>query len=95
MGSEKIFDGAFRSLTGKRKENPQDNIVGIKIVFISPDNALILYSFSFTMRCSNNTAEYEAFISGFELALKIPMTNLTIYHSSELIVKQIRTNYNV
>lgn len=41
-------------------------------------NALILYSFSPTKRCSNNTTEYGANVSGLELALQIPIANLTI-----------------
>lgn len=54
-------------------------MVGIEIVFISPDNIISLYSFSPTKECSNNIAEYEAFITVLDLALHIPNPNLPIY----------------
>lgn len=57
-----FFDSAFRSSTGARKEVAQDNVFEIGITFVSPDNALIPYSFSLTMGCSNNTAEYGGII---------------------------------
>lgn len=83
-----FFDGTFKRLTGTQKEDAQDNIIRIKILFVLQDNALIPYPFSLTKRCSNNTAEYEATIAWIELALQIPIPHLTIYGDSELIVKQ-------
>lgn len=44
--------------------------------------------------CSSYTAEYEA-IFALELALKIPIVSLRICGDSELIVKQLRREYNV
>lgn len=76
-GWEMFYDGASRSPTGTRNEDVRDNVAGIGILFVSPDNALIPYSFSLATGCSNNTAEYEAVIVGLELALQIPLTNLT------------------
>lgn len=45
---------------------------------ISLENALILYSFSLSKGCSNNTTEYEAVITALELVLQIPNANMTI-----------------
>lgn len=55
---------------------------------------LIPYSFFPTMGFSNNTKEYKAVIPRLELALQIPITSLTIYGKSELLVrKTIRRIY--
>lgn len=64
-----FFDGASRSPMGARKGDAPDNVVGIGILLISSDKALICYSFSLTTGFSNNTVEYEAVITRLELAL--------------------------
>ena len=87
------FDGASRSPDGKKEDDPKKNRVGI--VFVTPDKGLIPYAFCLTEGCSNNEAEYEAVIAGLELALKIPIDDLTIYGDSELIVKQLRGDYKI
>lgn len=76
--------------TQGHERDAQDDVVGIGILLVSPDNALIPYSFSLTIGCSNNMAEYKAVVVGLELTLEIPITSLTIYSNSELIVKQLR-----
>ncbi|KAK3007578.1 hypothetical protein RJ639_013432 [Escallonia herrerae] len=45
--------------------------------------------------CSNNEAKYEFVIVGLELALQIPIIELTIYGDSQLVVKQLRGEYIV
>lgn len=70
-----------------QKEDARDNIVRIQILFLSSDNAFIPYPLSLTTRCSNNTAKYEAVILGLELALQMPITVLTIYGDSALVIK--------
>lgn len=39
--------------------------------------------------------EYKAVITKLELALQIPIANLTNYSDSELIVKKLSRDYNV
>lgn len=63
--------------------------------FSFPNNVLIPYFFFVTTECSNKTVEYEVVISGFELALQIWVTSLTIYGASVLIVKQLRAECSV
>ncbi|XP_028064066.1 uncharacterized protein LOC114267239 [Camellia sinensis] len=89
------FDGASRSPDGKKQENPKNNKAGIGIVFVTPDNAIITHSFALSEGCSNNEAEYEAVIAGLELALQIPIEELSIYGDSELVVKQLHGEYIV
>ena len=92
---EMYFDGASRSPDGKKQENPKNNKSGIGIVFVTPENGVIPYSFALSEGCSNNEAEYESVITGLELALQIPIKELTIYGDSELVVKQLRGEYMV
>ncbi|XP_028062797.1 uncharacterized protein LOC114266101 [Camellia sinensis] len=94
-GWEMYFDGASRSPDGKKQENPKNNKVGIGIVFVTPDNAIITHSFALSEGCSDNEAEYEAVIAGLELALQIPIDELSMYGDSELVVKQLRGEYIV
>ena len=94
-GWEMYFDGASRSPDGKKQENPKNNKAGIGIVFVTPDNAIITHSFALSEGCSNNEAEYEVVIAGLELALQIPIEELSIYGDSELVVKQLRGEYIV
>ena len=49
---ELYFDGASRSPDGKKQENLKNNKLGIGIVFVTPDNAIIPYSFALTEGCS-------------------------------------------
>lgn len=63
-----------------RKEDTRDNVVGIGILFVSPNNALI--------------HEYEPVIVGLELALQIPITSLTIFGDFKLIVKQLHGEHS-
>ncbi|KAK2978543.1 hypothetical protein RJ640_009502 [Escallonia rubra] len=44
---------------------------------------------------NNQSAEYEAIIAGLELSLEVPIDDLTIYGDSELIVKQLRGEYQI
>lgn len=86
---------SFWEPTRESKENLQDNKAKIGIIFISLDNALIPYSFSFRRGYFNSTTKDEADIAGLELALQVPMANLSIYGYSELIAKQLNGEYNV
>lgn len=77
------------------EEDAWDVVAWIRILFVSPYNKFIPYSFFLTMGCSNNTTEYEPVIVGIELALQIPDTNLTIYSDSHLIVRQLLQEYRM
>ncbi|KAJ8627451.1 hypothetical protein MRB53_020758 [Persea americana] len=77
------FDGATRT---NEKEKP---ISGIGILFVSPDKYMIPHAFSLLEPCSNNVAEYQAPITGLELALESDITMLEAFGDSQLIVNQI------
>lgn len=66
---------------------------------VTPDSIakqrLSYFTFALKEECSNNEAEYKSVIAELELALRIPIEELTIYGDSELIVKQLRGEYVV
>ena len=75
-----FFDGASRT-------GPRGNIVaGVGVVLISPRNYVIPRAFSLTEPCSNNAAEYNAFLIGMQIADKIGVKNLETYGDSKLII---------
>ncbi|KAK2966064.1 hypothetical protein RJ640_010091 [Escallonia rubra] len=94
-GWEMYFDRASRSHDGTKQETTKNNKSGFGIVFVTPEGALLPYSFALSEGCSNNEAEYESVITGLELALQIPIVELTIYGDSQLVVKQLRGEYMV
>ncbi|XP_057442036.1 uncharacterized protein LOC130733791 [Lotus japonicus] len=61
----------------------------------SPDNMLIEQSLKFGFRASNNQAEYEALIAGLRLAIELGVQKLYIKGDSQLVVKQVRGEYQV
>lgn len=73
-----FFDGASTSPKGERKENPQNNGVWDRIVFIIQIMLLSHTPFPSPNDVQTTPVEYEAVITGLELALPIA-TNLTIY----------------
>lgn len=42
---------------------------------------------------SNNEAEYEAILSGLDLALALSVSKLQIYSDSQLVVKHVQEEY--
>ena len=78
------FDGASKSVGA-----------WIGIVFISPQKDIMPYSFYLGKRLTNNAAEYEALIVGLQLALDFGIDQLDIYGDSELVIRQLTTEYEV
>lgn len=93
-GREVYFDIASRIPTGERKENRGITWTESKS-FLFSRKWLIPYSFYLSKRCSKSTMEYEAIITRIKLALQVHIANLIIYSNSELIVKQLRWEYNI
>lgn len=69
-GWEMYFAGASRSPNGEKQSDPKK--AGIGIVFLTPDKAIIPYSFALTEECSNNEAEYESVIAERRVSLTDP-----------------------
>ena len=68
-------------------------VVLVSLVLVSPQNYVIPRVFSLTEPCSNNIAEYNAFLIGMQIADEIGIKNP--YGDSKLIVNQVCGEYEV
>ena len=59
--------------------------VGAGVVFVSPQQQILLYSFSLSELCSNNVAEYQALIC-LQMAIEMGISQLEIFGDSKLII---------
>ena len=71
------------------------NGAGAGVVFLSPNEEVLPYSFTLTQNCSNNVAEYQALILGLEMAVDANRLHLNIYGDSKLVVNQVLGDYDV
>jgi ribonuclease HI len=78
------FDGACRK-----------SGAGAGVIFVTPNEDIIPYSFTLTSAVSNNSAEYEALIIGLELAINMGLDSLTVYGDSQLVINQLLGIYMV
>ena len=81
---EVYFDGAAR----------QDS-AGAGVVLISPEKHILPYLFALTQLCSNNMAEYQAFILGLQMAVEIGIRDLYVYNDSQLVISQLVEEYEI
>jgi len=68
---------------------------GIGAVLADPDGEPLETLATYIGEATNNVAEYQAMISGLELALDRGVTRLAIFSDSELIVRQLEGAYRV
>ncbi|XP_075098028.1 uncharacterized protein LOC142175345 [Nicotiana tabacum] len=65
------------------------------IVFITSQGKVLPYSFTLTQRCSNNVAEYQALILGFEMVVDMKQLQLKVFGDSKLVINQLLGSYEV
>jgi ribonuclease HI len=80
------FDGGSRGNPGP---------AGIGVVLRAADGTPLLTLGRFIGRATNNTAEYQALITGLQKAQELGAKKLLIRGDSELIIKQMRGEYRV
>lgn len=73
---------------------PRDG-AGAGVVFVSPENHILAYSFMLTQLCSNNVVEYQALLLGLQIAMEIDINKMDIYRDSQLVFNQVLNNYEV
>ncbi|KAG9459081.1 hypothetical protein H6P81_003589 [Aristolochia fimbriata] len=78
------FDGAARK-----------NGAGAGILFMSPNDDLMPYSFILSHCCTNNEAEYQAIILGLGMAVEMGLSQLEIFGDSALVIKQLIGEFEV
>ncbi|XP_020245348.1 uncharacterized protein LOC109823478 [Asparagus officinalis] len=83
------FDGAART------SSTSQVIARVGVVFISPQNHILPRAISLTEPCSNNVAEYNALLVGLDIAKQLWVKHLEAYGDSQLIVNQMKGEYEV
>lgn len=68
---------------------------GAGVIFVTPHDLIMPYSFALMEKCSNNVAEYKALIIGLETALDMDIHQLEVFGDSKLIVNQLLAEYEV
>ena len=71
--------------------NAQGSAVGL--ILTSPEGIDIEYALRFGFHTSNNEVEYEAVITGLNLAHSLEVDHLEVYSDSQLVVRQIEDTY--
>ena len=66
---------------------------GAGLILTSPEGIDIEYALRFGFHTSNNEAEYEAVIAGFNLAHSLEVDRLEVCSDSQLVVRQIEDTY--
>jgi len=66
---------------------------GAGILLISPEGHKIPYALRFSFKTTNNEAEYETLLAGLRLAKELKAKRLAVFSDSQLIVCQIRGEY--
>ena len=66
---------------------------GAGLILTSPEGIDIEYALRFGFQASNNEAEYEAVITGLNLAHSLEVDQLEVYSDPQLVVRQIEDTY--
>ncbi|XP_026398852.1 uncharacterized protein LOC113294688 [Papaver somniferum] len=74
---------------------PRNNTGGAGIVLVSPTGEVFSHSFKLDFQCTNNSAEYEAFLIGLSVAKQEGATHLEIRGDSKLLVNQMNGVYSL
>ncbi|RVW87310.1 Retrovirus-related Pol polyprotein from transposon 297 [Vitis vinifera] len=66
---------------------------GVGLLLQSPTREHLEQAIRLGFLASNNEAEYEAILSGLDLALALSVTKLRVYSDSQLVVKHVQKEY--
>ncbi|XP_052193952.1 uncharacterized protein LOC127802277 [Diospyros lotus] len=72
-----------------------DQGTGAGVLLISPEGHRILCALRFGFPATNNEAKYEALLAGLRLAKEVRAEAVVIFSDSQLVVNQIRGEYQV
>jgi ribonuclease HI len=68
---------------------------GAGIILYKDDGDAVTKSFKFDFPCSNNAAEYEAYLAGLAIAYEIRIKHLRVIGDSNLVVCQARGEFSL
>ncbi|XP_022023603.1 uncharacterized protein LOC110923856 [Helianthus annuus] len=87
-----VFDDRVWTLHTDGASN--DDGAGAGLRLISPNNHELTYAIRLDFQSTNNEAEYEAFLAGLRLALKMGARNLEASVDSKLVAEQVNGRYD-
>ncbi|XP_022014583.1 uncharacterized protein LOC110914071 [Helianthus annuus] len=87
-----VFDDRVWTLHTDRASNDDGAGAGLRLV--SPDDHEFTYAIGLDFKSTNNEAEYEAFLAGLRLALKMGAKNLEAHLDSKLVAEQVYGHYD-
>ncbi|XP_035840174.1 uncharacterized protein LOC118487436 [Helianthus annuus] len=87
-----VFDDRVWTLPTDGASNDDGAGAGLRLV--SPDNHELTYAIRLDFQSTNNEAEYEAFLAGLRLALKMGARNLEANVDSKLVAEQVNGRYD-
>ena len=68
-------------------------VAGAGVVLISPEKETLKYAVRLQFPATNNKAEYEALLTGLSLANALGAKNLIVQIDSQLIIEQVKGDY--
>ena len=78
------FDGSSTTQSG-----------GVGVVLYHEEDEVVALSFKLEFPCSNNTAEYEAYLTGLATALEMGVKHLKVLGDSNLVVCQTKGSFSL
>ena len=78
------FDGSSTTHSG-----------GVGVVLYHEENKAVALSFKLEFPCSNNMAEYEAYLTELAMALKMGVKHLRVLGDSNLVVCQAKGSFSL
>ena len=78
------FDGSSTTHSG-----------GVGVVLYQEEDKAVALSFKLEFPCSNNTAEYEAYLTGLATALEMGVKHLKVLGDSNLVVCQAKGSFSL
>jgi len=66
---------------------------GIGVVLSYEDGNIVSFSFKLEFPCSNNIAEYEAYLTGLTIALGMGIKHMRVIGDSNLVVSQVKGDF--
>ena len=78
------FDGSFTANSG-----------GMRVVVYHNGEKTMALLFKLEFPCSNNTAEYEAYLTGLATTLEIGIKHLRVINDSNLVVCQVKRSFSL
>ena len=68
---------------------------GVGVVLYHEEDKAVALSFKLEFPCSNNTAEYEAYLTGLAMALEMGIKHLRVMGDSNLVLCQTKGNFSL